>query len=227
MNARIRSTRRPLPEMEEERAIHPRDLKLLAEPTREFIYQALVSASRTATELAQLMNCPTTRLYHHLKLLEKHGLILVVAERLVSGIVERRYRAVAKRLRLDRGSFGGEVLDDSGLQSILAYVFDRARDEIERSHAAGRINLALRPPQFGSLLAYRTVLKLTPAHRDRLCQRLHDLYVEFERISAETPPEAGDFHGFALAAYPTELAAAEAPTPRGARTRIRPRGIKS
>jgi DNA-binding transcriptional ArsR family regulator len=207
--------------MQEERAIQPRDLKLLAEPTREFIYQALVSAPRTATELGQLMNCPTTRLYHHLKLLEKHGLIVVVAERLVSGIVERRYRAVAKRLRLDRGSFGGEVLGDSSLQTILSYVFDRARDDIERSHAAGHIDLSLRPPQFGSLLAYRNVLKLTRADRDRLYQRLHDLYVEFERISAETPPQSGEFHGFALAAYPTELSAADTPTPRGARTRNR------
>jgi DNA-binding transcriptional ArsR family regulator len=213
--------------MQEERAIQPCDLKLLAEPTREFIYQALVSAPRTATELAQLMNCPTTRLYHHLKLLEKHGLILVVAERLVSGIVERRYRAVARRLRLDRGSFGGEVLGDNSLQTILGYVFDRARDDIERSHAAGRIELALRPPQPGALLAYRNVLKLAPADRDRLYRRLHDLYVEFERVSADTPPESGDFHGFALAAYPTELAAAEAPKPRGARTRNGPLGHRS
>jgi DNA-binding transcriptional ArsR family regulator len=207
--------------MQEELAIQPCDLKLLAEPTREFIYQALVSAPRTATELAQLMNCPTTRLYHHLKLLEKHGLILVVAERLVSGIVERRYRAVARRLRLDRGSFGGEVLGDTSLQTILGYVFDRARDDIERSHAAGRIDLALKPPQPGALLAYRNVLKLTSVDRDRLYRRLHDLYVEFERISSETPPEAGDFHGFALAAYPTELSAAETPISRGARTRNR------
>ncbi len=207
--------------MQEERAIQPRDLKLLAEPTREFIYQALVSAPRTATELARLMQCPTTRLYHHLNLLEKHGLIVVAAERLVSGIVERRYRAVARRLRLDRGSFGGDAPGDEGLQSILAYVFDRAREDIERSSAAGRIDVACKPPQVGALLAYRNVLKLTAADSERLYQRLHDLYVEFEQISEQTPPESGDFHGFALAAYPTELSAADETKPRGARTRNR------
>lgn len=224
MNAKPRLPRKPSAELLEERAIQPRDLKLLAEPTREFIYQALVSAPRTATELARLMDCPTTRLYHHLKLLEKHGLILVVAERLVSGIVERRYRAVAKRLRLDRGTFGAGLPGGDALQTILGYVFDRAREDIERSHAAGRIDLALRPPQAGALLAYRNVLKLTPADRDRLCQRLHEIYLEFERISDATPPESGEFHGFALAAYPTELAATQPSAPRAARTRNRPRG---
>ncbi|MBK8070461.1 MAG: helix-turn-helix transcriptional regulator [Rhodanobacteraceae bacterium] len=217
---------KPKEDLLEERAIQPRDLKLLADPTREFIYQALVSAPRTATELAQLMDCPTTRLYHHLKLLEKHGLIRVVAERLVSGIVERRYRAVAKRLRLDRASFGAEPPGGDPLQTILGYVFDRAREDIERSHAAGRIDLALRPPQPGALLAYRNVLKLTPADRDRLCQRLHDLYLEYERISAATPPETGEFHGIALAAYPTELAPAETTRPGSAPTRKRPGGSK-
>lgn len=219
MKADFRGKWPAVPEMAEERAISPRELKLLAEPTREFIYNALVTAARTATELAQLMECPTTRLYHHLKLLEKHALIVVVGERLVSGIIERRYRAVARRLRLDRSTFGDKVPGDERLETVLDYVFDQARSDIARSHAAGHIDLALRPPAAGALMAFRQVLKLSPADHARLVAALHALYEEYERLSQQVPPDQGEFVGLVLAAYPTELRAADTPKPRGARPR--------
>ena len=132
MNRKLSQVNRKLATIADERAISPQDLKLLAEPTREFIFNALVPEPRTATELGELLGCPTTRLYHHLKLLEKHGLIMVVAQRLVSGIVERRYRAVAQRLRLDRSAFGAELPGCERLQTVLDYVFDTARNDIAR-----------------------------------------------------------------------------------------------
>jgi DNA-binding transcriptional ArsR family regulator len=210
--------------MADERAISPQDLKLLAEPTREFLYQTLVAGARTATELARLLDCPTTRLYHHLKLLEKHGLIIVVAERMVSGIIERRYRAVARRLRLDRSAFGAPAASDERMKTVLDYVLDRTRDEIERSCAAGKIDLALTPPQPGALLAYRSVLKLTAADRERLLSRLHALYVEYEALSQTAPPEDGEFYGLTVAAYPTELRASDEPKARGALPKRSARG---
>lgn len=225
MNAKVTLNRRKVPELLEERAITPQELKLLAEPSREFIYQALVAEPRTASELAELMNCPTTRLYHHLKLLEKAGLIIVVAERLVSGIVERRYRAIARRLRLDRRVFGVDDPDQQQLSSILDYVFDRARDEIERSAAAGRIDLAQQPPDAKALVCYRHVLKLTPDQRDRMLQQLRELYVEYERLSAK-PAADGEFYGMVIAGYPSELRAADEPKPRGAQGKRGPRGVR-
>lgn len=216
MNRKLAALRGPVAVIEEERSISPQDLKLLAEPTREFIFNALVGQARTATELAQQMDCPTTRLYHHLRLLEKHRLIVVVAERLVSGIVERRYRAVARRLRLDRTAFGAGAGDER-LQTILSYVFDQARTDIGRSHAAGLIDLTLKPPAPKALMAYRHVLKLSAADRDRLIAQLHALYVEYEGLSEQTLPDNGEFVGLMLAAYPTELRAADLPKQRGTR----------
>jgi DNA-binding transcriptional ArsR family regulator len=215
MNRKLSAVTRKVPEIEEERAISPRELKLLAEPTREFIFNALVAEARTATELAQLLECPTTRLYHHLKLLEKHALIVVVAERLVSGILERRYRAVARRLRLDRGVFGDDVLGNERLEAILSYNFDQARSDIVRSHAAGLIDLGVKPPASNALMAYRHVLKLSSADRERLLQRLHEFYQEYERLSQQPPPEQGEFVGLLLATYPTEMRAADLPKARG------------
>lgn len=226
MNRKLAQLNRKLAPIADERAILPRDLKLLAEPTREFIFNALVPEPRTATELGELLGCPTTRLYHHLKLLEKHGLIMVVAQRLVSGIVERRYRAVAQRLRLDRSAFGADMPGNERLQSILSYVFDQARSDVEKSHAAGLIDLALKPPAPGALMAYRHVLKLTAEDRDRLIDQLHRIYDEYEKLSQESVPEQGEFIGLVLAAYPTELSAGDSPQPRGASPARRRRGVR-
>ncbi len=217
MNRKLAQVNRKLAPIADERAISPQDLKLLAEPTREFIFNALVPEPRTATELGELLGCPTTRLYHHLNLLEKHGLIMVVAQRMVSGIVERRYRAVAQRLRLDRNAFGAELPGNERLQTILGYVFDQARGDVEKSHAAGLIDLALKPPDPRALMAYRHVLKLSAADRDRLIDQLHRLYEEYEKLSQDSVPEQGEFVGLVLAAYPTELRAGDQPQPRGAR----------
>lgn len=224
MNRKLSQVNRKLATIADERAISPQDLKLLAEPTREFIFNALVPEPRTATELGQLLGCPTTRLYHHLKLLEKHGLIMVVAQRLVSGIVERRYRAVAQRLRLDRSAFGAELPGNPQLESVLSYVFDQARSDVARSHAAGLIDLAVKPPARGALMAYRQVLKLSAQDRDRLIAQLHRLYEEYENLSQESVPDDGEFVSLVLAAYPTEMRAADQPQPRGARPARRQRG---
>jgi hypothetical protein len=48
---------------------------------------------RTVKELAALLGVPQTRLYYHVKLLQRHNLLTVVERRMVSGIEERRYRS--------------------------------------------------------------------------------------------------------------------------------------
>lgn len=217
MPARLRP--QPRFEIEDERVITPAELELMADSTREFLYNALVDEPRTATELAALLGCPTTRLYHHLKRLEQAGLIRVVAERIVSGIVERRYRAVARRLRLDRQAFGLASPENRELNTLLDYVFERARGEIETAHRVGRIDLSKKPTEAGALQAYRTVLKLKPEAARELARRLHALYLEFEESSMAPEEADGELLGVVLASYPVEPSAAQAPRRRGAQGR--------
>jgi DNA-binding transcriptional ArsR family regulator len=71
-------------------------LKALADPLRVRILLALAEVAMTVKELAQHLETGTTRLYYHVNMLERHGLVKVVERRMVSGIEERRYQAVAK-----------------------------------------------------------------------------------------------------------------------------------
>jgi DNA-binding transcriptional ArsR family regulator len=80
-------------------------LKALAAPTRLRIMYALEAGSTnprvmSVKELAEELGEPQTRLYRHVKVLESAGLIEVGATRMVSGILEQRYRAIHRDLQL-------------------------------------------------------------------------------------------------------------------------------
>jgi DNA-binding transcriptional ArsR family regulator len=107
-------------------------LKAIADPLRLRILQLLSmshdrswSVKEVAAELAQ----PVTKLYHHVKLLEAANLITDVETRVVSGIVEHRYRASQRSMRFDDGLFTTpETRHDSIAQ--LSAMLDSTRDDL-------------------------------------------------------------------------------------------------
>src|SRR5579872_2555332 len=70
-------------------------LKVVADPRRKQLIDLLRQDAATVKELAAVMRVSPKSLYYHINLLQKHGLIRVVDTRLVSGITEKRYRAMA------------------------------------------------------------------------------------------------------------------------------------
>src|SRR5580692_12482661 len=97
--------------MEEEPGVREIDsvegLRALADPVRLAILSALDTRVpdgalpvMSVKELAQHLGEPQTKLYRHVKQLEAAGLIEVAATRVVSGIVEQRYRASQRDLTI-------------------------------------------------------------------------------------------------------------------------------
>jgi DNA-binding transcriptional ArsR family regulator len=85
-----------------------------------------IDAPRTVKELAAKLGVPQTRLYYHVKLLEKHGLIYVAGRRMVSGIEERSYRSPANGWTISK-----DLMADAVLSGLLAALFDLTRAELE------------------------------------------------------------------------------------------------
>jgi DNA-binding transcriptional ArsR family regulator len=115
-------------------------LRALADPVRLAILSALGEVTNgelpvmSVKELAQHLGEPQTKLYRHVKQLEAAGLIEVAATRMVSGILEQRYRARQRDLRLSAGLFRQhadetEAAVRSAFDAFLTGVFDRARTE--------------------------------------------------------------------------------------------------
>jgi DNA-binding transcriptional ArsR family regulator len=119
----------------------PEILRLIADPLRLRLLEALRREPRTVTELARELGVARTRLYYHVRLLEEHGLVDVAETHLVQGITEKRYRVTAYRLSVDRSLLGGNGDGSRPLDVLLSVILDEVAGEIRRSVASGLIDL--------------------------------------------------------------------------------------
>ncbi|MFG3054485.1 helix-turn-helix domain-containing protein [Kitasatospora sp. NPDC048239] len=159
-------------------------LKALADPLRLSILRALMEAAGeglTAKEIAAFLGESQTKLYRHLKQLEKAGLIVVAGTRLVSGIVESRYAAAQESVRLSPELFAtGSPTRTEAYGAVLAAV-DRVRDDFHAQARSGRLDFSA--PKDGSAgppsLFSHIVLRVEPARLVRLRAQLAAVIDEF------------------------------------------------
>jgi DNA-binding transcriptional ArsR family regulator len=199
-------------------------LKALSNPLRMRLLEALSEEPQTVKQLAARLGEAQTKLYRHVRILEKNELVKVDGTRLVSGILERRYRAAARAVRIDRavlapGSPPGRA-DLAGLDIVLKALFEKTRTEIREGVRDGVIDPALTPMATRSLLATRGRLHLTAQQAEDLRRRLIELTQHFSKPGgagdgtarpdaagrAETTP-----HAISLVFYPLERPDGTAP----------------
>ena len=183
----------------------PQQLRAVSDPTRLRIIETMVQRQDPAwsvKELAEALGVPQTRLYHHVDQLLAHDLIRAVERRIVSGLIETRYRVTALSLQLDRRMFeSGEPREI--LHHTLVAVFDTARDEVEAAIGAGVVGA-----HDDRLLLSRGLARLTPDRAAELRRRLLELEGEF---GADAPAEGSRPWGVVLALYPVVAPADPAP----------------
>jgi DNA-binding transcriptional ArsR family regulator len=100
-------------------------LKAMAEPLRMRLVMLLDDGDLTVKEMAARLGVPPTRLYYHVRILEKFGLIRVTSTRMVSGIEERRYGTTALTWTVSDTMLGNPAISD-----VLKAMFDMARAEL-------------------------------------------------------------------------------------------------
>jgi DNA-binding transcriptional ArsR family regulator len=179
-------------------------LKVLSDPLRLRIIETLVQRSDppwSVKEIAAALGVPQTRLYHHVDQLVEHDLVRPVERRVVSGIIETRYRVVARSFQLDRRMFvGGSEESRAALHETIVSVFDAARHEIEVAIHLGSIDVSEGAQPERRLLLSRGVVRLSPARAAELRERLLALLEEFE--VTPDPAEVTGAYGTVLAVYP-------------------------
>jgi len=146
-------------------------LKVLADPVRLRIHFAL-EEPRTVKELAHLLGMPQTRLYYHVKLLEKAGLINVVARRTVSGIEERTYQTSAKSTTVSP-SLGSELAGTGAVDAL----FEMAAAQVEI--ALQDMTHPIGSPQSSVLVMNMTQVKLRPEQVAGFQEKLFDVLTEY------------------------------------------------
>jgi DNA-binding transcriptional ArsR family regulator len=187
-------------------------LKAISDPTRMRILETMVQRLEppwAVKELAARLGVPQTRLYHHVELLADHDLIRPAERRVVSGIIETRYRIAARSFQLDRSLFAGQT--EAARQAVhetVAAVFDTARAEVELAINSEAIDPAPDAPPERRVLLSRGVARLSPPRVAELRSRLLALAEEF----GDDDDPGGLPFGVVLAVYPLPAEPAAEPT---------------
>ena len=184
-------------------------LKTVLNGIRVRLLGRLIEAPQTVPALASELGLPVTRLYYHIHRLEAHGLAEVVAQHPAGGTIEHVYRATARQFLVDRAEFappGPAAVAQAKVLTSVGLV--ETAKEIQRSTAAGLIDLRTTPPAPQALFLRRAVGQLSAEQAAEFHRRLTALFAEFTTPSpADSSPTAGDAtYTVAVAFFPSQPA---------------------
>ena len=169
-------------------------LKILTEPTRLAILESL-REPRSVTEIAELLDVPRTRLYHHINLLEEHALIRVASTRKKGALEEKLYEPAA-----DSFSPGSKLTESSDplerVDAAIAGILDTTREDLRRSLLAhwAEDETAGRSKDIGLL---RSLLRLTRSEAEQFDDEFMKLMEKYNKLHKHESPSP-DTHLYAL-----------------------------
>lgn len=170
-------------------------LRIMSDGLRARMVDLLRAEPLTARELAAKLDMSPKQLYYHLALLERHGLIRVVRTRVVSGIIEKQYRATAYLFMFDNAVFASEQASGAaGLPPGIGMLFDSTRNQLALSYEQGEVGGDGAPDERRLLSAW-ALLRLAPAQAAELHCRLRALLDEYEALEDE-PADGQDYRLF-------------------------------
>jgi DNA-binding transcriptional ArsR family regulator len=184
-------------------------LRAISDPTRMRLIETMGRRQDppwSVRELAAALAVPQTRLYHHIELLLAHGIVVPVERRVVSGIIETRYRIAALNFQLDRRMFRGDRDEATrAIHDTIATVFDTARDEIEAAMRSEARDPSEQEPEPDAhrVMVVRSGFHLSPARAAELRRRLSAVMADFDHETTDdaSTPET-EAWGLVLALYP-------------------------
>ncbi len=181
-------------------------LKVLADPLRLRIRELMVRPS-TVKQIAAELEIPATKLYYHVNLLEKHGLITVVDSRLVSGIMERVYQVAAYRVQVAPQLLTRSQEDSDSLERPIRNVFDSVCQDLLDGLHNGTIDTSETSEVIHGAKVVSLRLSLTEDQARTMFALLDNVIDEFTKISnSNRSQHALDTRVYRLfsAAFPTK-----------------------
>lgn len=170
-------------------------LKVLADPLRVRILEALCEQPRTTKQVAERLGEKPTKLYHHVEALDRAGLIELHSTRPNRGTLEKYFRAIARAFKTDPDLFSSEP-DCSSWAAMTAEMLERSAAEVRM--------LAGEPMDDDGSLVVQA--KISANHkqiveiRDAMQKLLEDFASRAEAI--ETPIEGARDFQLVIALYP-------------------------
>lgn len=99
-------------------------VRLLAHPLRSRILMTFCDGEFTTKQVAERLGERPTKLYHHVEMLEKTGLLRKTRTQQNRGTVEQYYEAIAKSFQVDPQLFAGSAAPDHAGQDVGGVLLD-------------------------------------------------------------------------------------------------------
>lgn len=176
-------------------------LRVMTDPLRSQIYEILLKKPATVSQVADQLGLAPSRLYYHVNMLERHGLIRVVATNMVANMVEKFYRAAANQLEIapDLLNFS-KPENQEALTGMLTGALDATRDDMLRSITTRHHMLSQGAEERErQVTVVRRVARVSDEYADEFHKRMAALLDEFE---AQESPDADISYGLMIAFYP-------------------------
>jgi DNA-binding Lrp family transcriptional regulator len=152
-------------------------MKVIADGLRLKLVKAMQQPI-TDKAIAAELNMPPSKLYYHVNMMEKHGLIRVVGVNLESGIVEKQYQVTARRFMVQNPILMGEGLARETAVSLWATMLDETKEDFLQAY-----NLrdeSTQPPRYP--FATKKAFHLTDEHLTEFHAKLDALIKETDRL---------------------------------------------
>ncbi|NDJ59781.1 MAG: winged helix-turn-helix transcriptional regulator [Chloroflexi bacterium] len=180
-------------------------LKVFSDPLRQQILESLLDGAKTVKQIAAELDLAPTKLYYHINLLDEHQLIRVTETRIISGIIEKHYRATARNFDIRRSLLiPGQRDADDHLDEALNAILEPVRQDIHRGVAHGLIDMADDAPKHHKILLRRAFTRLSPAQAEQFFDRLEALIREFEALKGGTDSPGVEQYRLLVGLYPTK-----------------------
>jgi len=180
-------------------------LKILADPLRNQILEILAPRKLTINQMAEKLGLAPSKLYYHINLLEKYGLIKEVDTIVKANIIEKVYWISAYECKMDDNlcNFSTPEGQESVMTAMLAPI-DSTREDILRSLQARATALdrgAEEHPR--EVVIFRELRMMTDRTADQFAERIKEITRDFEEFEGDQGGEDAHMRALTVSFYPS------------------------
>ena len=180
-------------------------LKILADPLRNQILEILAPEKQTTNQMAEKLGLTPSKLYYHINLLEKHGLIREVDTIVKANIIEKVYWITAYECKMDDNlcNFSTPEGQESVMTAMVTPIAS-TREDIMRSLEARATALdqgaEIHPRE---VVIFREVRKMSDRTADRFAERIKAVLEDFDNFEGDEDGEDVHMRALTVAFYPS------------------------
>lgn len=183
-------------------------LRVISDPLRNQILELLILDQLTVKQIGHKLGLASSKLYYHIRQLEKQKLIRMVETRMVANLQEKYYRAVADSYTVDPAllSFHSDAGRDT-INSVIGSTLDSTREDFRRSMEAGLLNMEQPHSEEDKqrALLTRHLSRIPKARAEEFITQLEKFMEAFEAANVDQTSDDNSLmtYAFTAAFYPS------------------------